>query len=78
MLYADFQGEQGCVLQLLAVQPESQLAILGDLLAGPMRGDAKVVKVRTFLRRHGSGAWSDAVPSSSDIHHTTATSCCAR
>lgn len=48
MLYADFQCEQGCVLQLLAVQPESQLAILGDLLAGPMRGDPKVTKVCTF------------------------------
>lgn len=55
MLYADFQGEQGCILQLLAVQPESQLAILGDLLAGPMRGDLKVTKVRPFCAKNNFG-----------------------
>lgn len=54
MLYADFAGETGCLLRLLAVRPESQLVLLGELLAGPRRNDPRVVKVRW---KEGWKAW---------------------
>lgn len=51
MLYADFAGETGCVLRLLAVRPQSQLELLGDLLGGPQRNHPKVVKVRNGKKK---------------------------
>ncbi len=46
LLYADWGRHEDCVLALLAVQPEAQLRLLGELLSGPYSGDKKVVRVR--------------------------------
>lgn len=50
LLYADFKAREDCILTLLAVDPHSQLVLLGELLKQQHRGGHRDARIARVLR----------------------------